>query len=76
MALNKAQEDCGKKYLSLMQDVPTCWDSQLAMIDRLIELKPYLIPVCHGGRYGGKEVMPDKERKAHWPNEFKWKASY
>ena len=52
----------------------TRWNSQLAMVDRLLVLRKDLTSVC-GGMYKGKEVMSDSERKACWPADTTWQVS-
>ena len=61
--------------LTLVQDVTTRWNSQLAMVKRLLDLQGFLFPVCHGGMYDGKEVMTAKERHALYPPDTTWKVS-
>lgn len=76
MALAQTQTDRGRQQpLSLIQDCPTRWNSQLYMIQRLLLLFEELTTVCHGGRYDGKVVLPEKERSGVWPTEHQWKVS-
>lgn len=75
-ALKNTQLERGVKVpLTLIQDVTTRWNSQLAMVKRLLQLQPYIFPVCHGGMYGGKEVMSAKERGSLYLPDTTWKVS-
>lgn len=75
MALVETQKARGKQPLNLVQDCPTRWNSSLYMIQRLLELSDELTVVCHGGRYDGKVVLPEKERATVWPTDHQWKVS-
>ena len=75
-ALKKAQTERGvQRPLGLIQDVVTRWNSQLSMVNRLLELQTYLFAVCHGGMHDGKEVMTAKDRRGLYPVDSTWKVS-
>ena len=74
--LCEIQTQRGRKTpLSVIQDIPTRWNSQLFMIERLCELHNELMSVVHGGQYDGKEVVPEKDRNGIWPTDLQWKVS-
>ena len=76
-ALKVAQTSQGvKKPLMLVQDVATRWNSQLAMINRLLQLQTTLYLVCHSSTTEeGDLVMKATERKKLYPSDRTWKVS-
>lgn len=69
-ALNDHQEGKGQHPpLHLIQDVPTRWNSQLAMMRRLLKLKVGIIDVLHN-----ESVIKPSDRKTLELSNNTWKV--
>lgn len=60
-----------QKPLNLVQDVTTRWNSQLAMVERLLKLRVPLYNVLHN-----KDIVKPADRKQYELPESTWKVSW
>jgi len=78
-ALKNAQLECGmvtstQHSLQLVQDVVTRWNSQLAMLQRLVKLKDALERTMTATDKDGSRVIKEGDRKVLWPDDNMWRV--